>query len=131
MGHPRLRERLAAVIALMKASTAWDQFRRAIQRALSKYGTTLELPLNDEDILRRLRRPRPANATKLAVAHSLQQLLPAWQKRVGPVRSLDVEMVERAAEGPLRLLGCARTLVSFRHNRSAWKEPPLRQYHQL
>jgi len=50
VGHPRLREHLAAVIALMKASSTWDQFRRALQRALPKYGTTLELPLNtDQD----------------------------------------------------------------------------------
>ena len=47
VGHPRLREHLAAVMALMKASTSWDQFRRSLQRALPKYGTTLDLPLDD------------------------------------------------------------------------------------
>ncbi len=47
VGHPRLREHLAAVIALMKASTSWDQFRRALQRALPRYGSTMELPLED------------------------------------------------------------------------------------
>ena len=47
VGHPRLREHLAAVIALMKASSTWDQFRRGINRALPRYGSTLELPLED------------------------------------------------------------------------------------
>ncbi len=48
VGHPRLREHLTAVIALMKASTKWDQFYRMIQRALPKYGETLELPLDEK-----------------------------------------------------------------------------------
>lgn len=33
-GHPRLREHLAAAIALMKASTNWDDFQRNLNRAL-------------------------------------------------------------------------------------------------
>lgn len=37
VGHPRLREHLSAVIALMKASSTWDQFYRMVQRALPKY----------------------------------------------------------------------------------------------
>lgn len=46
VGHPRLREHLAAVIALMKASSGWGQFYRSLQRALPKYNVTLELPLD-------------------------------------------------------------------------------------
>ena len=34
------------MIALMRASTFWDQFRRSLQRALPKYGTTLELSMD-------------------------------------------------------------------------------------
>jgi hypothetical protein len=37
VGHPRLREHLTAVIALMKASNKWDQFYRMLQRALPKH----------------------------------------------------------------------------------------------
>lgn len=37
-GHPRLREHLSAVVALMKASAKWDDFKRMINRALPKYG---------------------------------------------------------------------------------------------
>jgi hypothetical protein len=37
VGHPKLREHLASVVALMKASDDWDQFTRAINRALPKY----------------------------------------------------------------------------------------------
>ena len=34
MGHPKLKEHLAAVIALMRASANWTQFMRALNRAL-------------------------------------------------------------------------------------------------
>jgi hypothetical protein len=44
VGHPRLREHLAAVIALMKASSTWRRFYGMIQRALPKYGDTPEFP---------------------------------------------------------------------------------------
>lgn len=47
VGHPRLREHLHAVIALMKASATWDQFKRAIERAFPKLGKTIPLPLDD------------------------------------------------------------------------------------
>ena len=47
IGHPRLREHLSAVIALMKASTSWDNFYRMIERALPRYNTTLTLPWDD------------------------------------------------------------------------------------
>ncbi len=49
VGHPRLREHLSAVIALMKASTRWGHFHRSIQRALPKYHANLELILADEE----------------------------------------------------------------------------------
>ncbi len=49
IGHPHLREHLAAVIALMKASSTWDAFRRAINRALPRYGSTIELPLTEPE----------------------------------------------------------------------------------
>jgi P63C domain len=39
-GHPKLREHLASVVALMKASDNWQQFMRMINRSLPKYGTT-------------------------------------------------------------------------------------------
>jgi len=47
VGHPRLREHLAAVIALMKASATWDQFMRSMNRAFPKYGQTIEMTLDD------------------------------------------------------------------------------------
>ncbi len=47
VGDPRLREHLSAVIALMKASSTWDQFMRAMNRALPRYGETIELALSD------------------------------------------------------------------------------------
>jgi len=47
IGHPRLREHLSAVIALMKASTSWSNFYRMIERALPRYNTTLPLPWDE------------------------------------------------------------------------------------
>ena len=42
VGHPRLREHLAAVIALMRAASTWEDFKRILERALPKY---LPMPL--------------------------------------------------------------------------------------
>lgn len=50
IGHPKLREHLASVTTLMKASANWTKFYRLIQRALPQYGQTLELPLTDREI---------------------------------------------------------------------------------
>jgi len=47
VGHPRLREHLAAVVALMKASTTKEGFQTAIDRALPRYGENLSLPMED------------------------------------------------------------------------------------
>ncbi len=47
VGHPKLREHLSAVVALMKASDTWSVFMRSMNRALPRYGRTLELPLSD------------------------------------------------------------------------------------
>jgi hypothetical protein len=46
-GHPKLREHLSAVVALMKASNSWGEFKKMIQRALPAYGSNLVLPLDD------------------------------------------------------------------------------------
>ncbi|HEY0834358.1 MAG TPA: P63C domain-containing protein [Azospirillum sp.] len=45
-GDPRLREHLTGVIALMKGSRTWDQFRGMLQRVYPKVNSTLELPLD-------------------------------------------------------------------------------------
>ena len=37
IGHPKLREHLASLIALMRASDDWDGFERLVNRALPKY----------------------------------------------------------------------------------------------
>lgn len=43
IGHPRLKEHLAAVIALMRAAPNWDSFQRSLQRALPKLNETIPL----------------------------------------------------------------------------------------
>ncbi|MCK4887868.1 MAG: P63C domain-containing protein [Planctomycetes bacterium] len=50
-GHPKLREHLAALVALMKASSTWNGFMRLVERSLPKYG---DFPLI-EDAERRAR----------------------------------------------------------------------------
>lgn len=49
IGHPKLAEHLAGVVALMRASTGWNNFHRLIQRSFPKLDSTLPLPFDDED----------------------------------------------------------------------------------
>ena len=44
VGHPKLKEHIAAVIALMKAADSWDDFKYRLQRALPARDETLLLP---------------------------------------------------------------------------------------
>ena len=47
VGHPALQKHLSGVMALMRASSNWDHFRRLLQRAYPKVNTNLEIPLDD------------------------------------------------------------------------------------
>jgi hypothetical protein len=49
VGVPELGAHLTAVMALMRASTKWDTFHRAIQRAFPKKGSQQLLPIEDID----------------------------------------------------------------------------------
>lgn len=44
VGHPKLREHLASVTTLMKASDNWRQFKDMLDRSLPRYGDTPYLP---------------------------------------------------------------------------------------
>ena len=44
-GHPRLKEHISGVIALLRAADSWDSFKVSIDRAYPKFGNTIELPL--------------------------------------------------------------------------------------
>ena len=48
IGHPALAQHLHAVIALMRASKSWAQFKLMLDMALPKRGTTLQFPFVDE-----------------------------------------------------------------------------------
>lgn len=48
-GHPKLKEHIAGVIALLRASEDWRSFKRAIDRAYPKYGETIEMPLSKRE----------------------------------------------------------------------------------
>ena len=50
LGHPRLKEHLAAVIALMKVSVSWDHFMRNINQALPQRGRNLEILFENEKL---------------------------------------------------------------------------------
>ena len=47
IGHPLLKEHLAAVSALMRASPNWNTFQRNLQRAFPKLNDNLPLPIED------------------------------------------------------------------------------------
>ncbi len=46
-GHPQLKEHIAGVVALMRASSTWEGFKRSLDRAYPRYGDTLEMQLDD------------------------------------------------------------------------------------
>ena len=46
-GHPKLKEHISGVIALLRASESWDSFKRGLDRAFPKFGNTIPLPLTD------------------------------------------------------------------------------------
>ena len=46
-GHPKLREHLAAVTALMKAAPHWEGFHRSLQRAFPKPGETPAMMIDE------------------------------------------------------------------------------------
>lgn len=49
VGHPALAQHLYAVIALMRASTSWGQFKSMLNQALPKRGDTLSLPFGPNE----------------------------------------------------------------------------------
>ena len=46
-GNPRLKEHLEGVTALMRASSNWDSFKRNLDRAYPKEGTTIPMGIDD------------------------------------------------------------------------------------
>ena len=46
-GHPRLKEHLEGVIAVMKVSSNWNAFKRNIDIAYPSYRDTMQFPLDD------------------------------------------------------------------------------------
>ena len=44
-GHPKLKEHIAGVIALLRAAENWMSFRRSLDRAYPKFGETMQLAL--------------------------------------------------------------------------------------
>ncbi len=48
LGHPKLKEHLAAVMALMRAAPNWENFTRSLQRAYPKLNETIPMPLDEK-----------------------------------------------------------------------------------
>ena len=46
-GHPKLQLHIAGVMALMRAASSWDVFRRSVDRAYPKFGKTIPLNLSE------------------------------------------------------------------------------------
>ena len=49
IGHPKLKEHVIGVIALMKGATSWPDFYRRLQRAFPKKNEDMPLPLPEPD----------------------------------------------------------------------------------
>ena len=47
-GHPKLKEHLEGVLAIMRISNNWDTFKRRMDIAYPKQGTTIPMNLDDE-----------------------------------------------------------------------------------
>lgn len=48
-GHPKLQLHIAGVMALMRAASSWDAFRRSMDRAYTKFESTIPLALNEPE----------------------------------------------------------------------------------
>lgn len=48
-GHPKLREHIAGVTALLRAAETWDEFKRKLNRVYPKFGETIEMKLDRSD----------------------------------------------------------------------------------
>ncbi len=49
IGHPALDKHFSGVMALMRANTNWENFKRGVERAYPKIGTQLALKLFDDE----------------------------------------------------------------------------------
>ena len=49
VGHPKLRQHVWAVVALMRAAPSWNVFKRNLDRAFPKQNTTVPLNLTDPE----------------------------------------------------------------------------------
>jgi hypothetical protein len=49
IGHPALDRHFSGVMALMRANTYWENFRRMMEKAYPKIGTQLALKLFEEE----------------------------------------------------------------------------------
>ena len=50
IGYPKLREHLGSVVTIMKLSNGWKQFTSRLDQLHPRYGSTLALPLQDEEV---------------------------------------------------------------------------------
>ncbi len=48
VGHPALSQHLHAILALMRSSNNWDQFKRGVERAFPKFTDQMSLLTNDD-----------------------------------------------------------------------------------
>ena len=49
LGHPKLKEHLAAVTALLRAASSWDVFKRNLDRAFPRVGDTIPMRLDMDE----------------------------------------------------------------------------------
>lgn len=71
-GHPKLREHLSAVVALMRAAATWSDFKHFLNRAFTKQGTTIPLPLGEPAMTPTQDRPPPPRPVVRVKPHDYQ-----------------------------------------------------------
>ena len=71
-GHPKLREHLSAVVALMRAAATWSDFKHFLNRAFTKQGTTIPLPMGEPPMTPTQDRPPPSRPVVRVKPHDYQ-----------------------------------------------------------
>lgn len=61
-GHPKLKEHLSAVVALMRAGRNWKDFYWLLDRAFPRFNETLQLPFDDAPAMEAIPAPSPPPA---------------------------------------------------------------------
>jgi len=52
-GHPKLKDHISNILAIMRAALSWKEFYTLLNRSFPRYGETLQLPFDDAQSMER------------------------------------------------------------------------------